>query len=244
MNISEKGLDFLKTHEGFKTEWYDLKDGGLTVGFGNFISYAEAETKGIKEGQKITEEEANDMLHSKVDSFVDGTNAQLKEYDFKVNQNQFDALVSYAYNRGLGNSEGTNGLRELLSNSKSVKEISKNFLIYWGSNETYKNGLMNRRTEEQQLFDAEVVEEKKKVEVKEKEKVSDKKKVEEKAKPKKYKVTADQLNIRKSPSNSGEILGTLKKNDTVEVISIDKDGWAKVKAKDGHNYVHSKHLTK
>lgn len=148
MKISDNGIEFLKTHEGFKTEWYDLGDGGLTVGFGNFISYEEAKSQGIQEGQSITEEQATEMLDSKLDGFVDGTNAQLEEYAFKVNQNQFDALVSYAYNRGLGDSAGSNGLRQLLSNSKSVEDISRNILLYWGTNEAYKDGLINRRSTE------------------------------------------------------------------------------------------------
>lgn len=236
MNISEKGIAFLKAHEGFKTEWYDLKDGGLTVGFGNFITYAEAESKGIKVGQKITPEEADAMLHSKVDEFVVGTNAQLEQYGFKVNQNQFDALVSYAYNRGLGKGDGSNGLSQLLSHSKSVKDISDNLLVYWGTNETYRKGLLNRRNAEKTLFDTAVIKEK----TTKKETDVSKKRMEVKSKV--LTVTAEQLNVRDAPSNSGEIIGVLKKGATVEVLEIDEDGWAKLKGKERVGYAHSKYL--
>ena len=59
-----------------------------------------------------------------------------------------------------------------------------------------------------------------------------------------YTVTADQLNIRKAASNSGKILGQLKKKDTVQVVSIDKNGWAKIKSNNTYVYVHSTYLIK
>lgn len=153
MKLSANGEKFIKNHEGFKDTYYDLKDGGLTVGFGHFTPYAEAKKKGIKVGDKISSAKAEELFNKSVSGFVNGTNAQIKQYGFKVGQNQFDALVSYAYNRGLGNSQGTNGLRQLLSHSKTVNDISKNFLIYWGTNTMYKKGLINRRTAEKALFD-------------------------------------------------------------------------------------------
>lgn len=57
-------------------------------------------------------------------------------------------------------------------------------------------------------------------------------------------VSASKLNIRKSPSNSGKVIGTLSKNDRVQVISVDKDGWAKLKSNDSYVYVYSKYLSK
>lgn len=59
-----------------------------------------------------------------------------------------------------------------------------------------------------------------------------------------YTVTADQLNIRKAASNRGKILGKLKKKDTVQVVSIDKNGWAKIKSNNTYVYVHSTYLIK
>lgn len=234
MNLSENGKRFIKSHEGFKDTYYDLGDGGLTVGFGNYMTYATARAKGIKKGDKITTAQANAMFDKAVKSFVDGTNAQIKQYGFNVNQNQFDALVSYAYNRGLGNSQGTNGLRQLLSHSKTVKAISSNILVYWGTNQTYKKGLLNRRTAEKRLFDTVVT-------------TTAKKPTASKPlatnKVTKYKVTADMLNIRKSASATSKILGTLKKNDTVQVVSI-SNGWAKLKSNDTHVYVSASYIKK
>lgn len=153
MEVSENGLAFIQAHEGLSLHWYELNDGGLTVGFGHYVPHSTAKKNGIKKGDRITREQANAYLKQDIQRFVNGVNQQLKEYKLDVNQNQFDALVSYAFNRGLGNKAGTNGLRQLLKNSKTVNDISKNLLIYWGTNKHYKNGLLNRRNAEKKLFD-------------------------------------------------------------------------------------------
>ena len=153
MKLSTKGANFIKQHEGFKDIYYDLGDGGLTVGFGNYMTHSEAAKKGIKKGDRVSTSQANEMFDKSVATFVNGVNRQVEQYGFKLNQNQFDALVSYAYNRGLGNNNGTNGLRQLLKNSDSVFDISKNLLVYWGTAVKFKKGLMNRRKAEKKLFD-------------------------------------------------------------------------------------------
>lgn len=154
MKLSSNGYTFIKKHEGYSLTWYALNDGGVTVGYGHYVPNATAKKLGIKAGQKITKAKADAFLEQDMAKFEKGTNAMLKQYGFKVNQNQFDALVSYAFNRGLGNSAGTNGLRQLLKNSKSVSDISNNFIKYWGTNTFYKAGLLNRRRAEKVLFDS------------------------------------------------------------------------------------------
>ena len=233
MQLSENGKRFIKNHEGFSSKYYDLKDGGLTVGFGSYMTYAAARAKGIKVGDVISDAKANELFDKEVSGFVNGTNAQIKQYGHNVNQNQFDALVSYAYNRGLGNSQGTNGLRQLLSHSKSVSAISSNFLVYWGTNVMYKKGLLNRRTAEKKLFDTSVSEKEKTLVT-----VTAKR-----VKTTPYKVTADMLNIRKSANATSKILGTLKKGNYVQVIEI-KNGWAKLKSNDNRVYVNASYIKK
>lgn len=247
MKLSESGKKFIKSHEGFRNTYYDLKDGGLTVGFGNYMTYAAARSKGIKVGDKITDEQADAMFNKSVEGFVAGVNAQIKQYDHDVNQNQFDVLVSYAYNRGLGNSKGTNGLRQLLKNSKSVNAISKNLLVYWGTNTMYKKGLLNRRNAEKKLFDTPIIVKvsapKPKPVVKPKPVAKPEKVVKAKSKTTQYKVTAGALNIRATASNKGKIIGELAKGNTVQVIKI-VGGWAHVKSGSKTVYVGSKYIKK
>lgn len=64
------------------------------------------------------------------------------------------------------------------------------------------------------------------------------------SKVERYTVTADLLNIRKSPSNDGKVLGQLKKGQTVQVVSINKDGWAKVKSNGSFVYMYSLYMNK
>lgn len=157
MKLSNNGANFIASHEGgFKLAWYKLNDGVMTVGAGHTISLSEAKKKGISVGTKITKTQAIKWFEEDCAGFVNGTNRLLQQFGFKVNQNQFDALVSYAYNRGLGSATYDNGLYQLLHHSKSVSAISNNFLVYWGTNTTYKKGLLNRRTAEKKLFDTPV----------------------------------------------------------------------------------------
>lgn len=157
MKLSDNGANFIASLEGgFKLAWYKLNDGMMTVGAGHTIPLSEAKKKGITVGTKITKTQAIKWFEEDCSGFVNGTNKLLQQFGFKVNQNQFDALVSYAYNRGLGSSTYDNGLYQLLHHSKSVSAISNNFLVYWGTNTTYKKGLMNRRNAEKRLFDTPV----------------------------------------------------------------------------------------
>ena len=152
MQLSKNGLEFIKKHEGHYLYWYELQDGGLTTGYGHYVPHSEAKKLGIKKGDVITQKQADDYLRADMKKFEVGTDKMIKEYGFNLNQNQFDALVSYAFNRGLGNSAGTNGLRQLLKNSKNLTQLANNIVVYWGTNETYKNGLLKRRKAEQALF--------------------------------------------------------------------------------------------
>lgn len=158
MGLSDNGLKFIKNHEGKYLYWYELNDGGLTCGYGHWVPHATAAKIGIKKGDKITQKQADDYLRQDMQKFINYTNSIVKTYGFtgKLNQNQFDSLVSYCFNRGPGNAAGSNGLRQLLKNSKTVTDISKNFMIYWGTNQTYKKGLLNRRKAEQTLFNTKV----------------------------------------------------------------------------------------
>lgn len=146
MNISENGVKFIADHEGFSAVAY--KNGGetyWTIGYGHYGA-------DVQEGDTITKEDALILLKSDLTYYVEQTNNIALSKFPDLNQNQFDALVSYCYNRGAGNSDATNGLRQLIYNSNTIEEISANFIVYWGTNTNYYDGLINRRKAEQQLF--------------------------------------------------------------------------------------------
>lgn len=97
MNISNKGLDLIKYFEGFRDEAY--KDGGgiWTIGYGT-TCYPD-KTK-VKEHDHCSESQAQEWLLNDVANAVNGVNKLT--FNQPLNQDQFDALVSFAYNLGLG----------------------------------------------------------------------------------------------------------------------------------------------
>lgn len=138
MNIGEKGLELISSFEGCRlTAYKNPGERYYTIGYGHYGA-------DVKEGQKITKVEALSYLKKDLATTISYVNKYVKS--FKPNQNQFDALASYCYNRG------PKGLKELCDHSKTAEDFSKNILIYWGSNISCKAGLLKRRKAEQQLF--------------------------------------------------------------------------------------------
>ena len=72
----------------------------------------------------------------------------VNKYDiiYNFNQNQYDALVSFAYN--IGNIDGLTNY-----GTRTIEEISSHFLSYVNVNGNFVQGLENRRKKEKELFD-------------------------------------------------------------------------------------------
>ena len=146
--IGDKGLDLIKFYEGCKLEAYKDTGDVWTIGWGltNYVSNITGLT--IKKGTKITQKQADDLFRKVINAiFVPYVNN--KKYvpiTESLNQNQFDALVSFSYNCGCG------GLQELCKD-RTIKEISNHFgdFIKDSKGNTLK-GLINRREAEKKLF--------------------------------------------------------------------------------------------
>lgn len=146
MKMNSLGLALLKSLEGCKLTAYKLSgEKYYTIGYGHSDST-------IKKGQTITQAQADAYLVSDLEKFEKYvTNYAVKKFS-DLNGNQFSALVSYTYNRGLG------GLKELLKNSSTISEMGWNMTTYWGSNSNYKDALIARRKKEQLLYFTDYVE--------------------------------------------------------------------------------------
>ena len=138
MTIGPNGLTLIKHWEGC-----DLKAVKLVGEKYYTIGYGHTFDPSIKKGTTWTKAQAEAALKKDLKEFEGYVN---KHVPIALNQNQFDALVSYAYNRGLG------GLKQLISHSKTVSDYAKNIVVYWGTATYYKTGLLNRRRAEQKLF--------------------------------------------------------------------------------------------
>lgn len=135
MKTSQKGIDLIKKYEGCVLTAYKCPAGVYTIGYGH--------TEGVYPGQKITREEAESFLKKDLKRFEDHVNSYNKKYNF--NQNQFDALVSFAYNIGSIDQLTQEGTR-------SKYQIADMMLEYIKAGGTIMPGLINRRREERQLF--------------------------------------------------------------------------------------------
>lgn len=144
MKISKKGLDLVKEFEGLHLEAYKDEVGVWTIGYG--ITNADKSITGvtIRKGLKITREKAEKWLEESLNKKYA---PKVTKYNskYKWNQNEFDALVSFAYNIG-----SIDGLTANGSRSKSV--ISNKMLKYNKAGGRVYNGLTRRRKAERELF--------------------------------------------------------------------------------------------
>ena len=139
LKISEVGLSLIKQFEGCRLSSYKCPAGVWTIGYGH--------TSGVTQGQTITEEDAAAYLREDVNKFENAVNAYDNIYHFT--QNQFDALVSFAFNCGTGN------LKNLTNNGKrSISQISAKLPLYNKAGGVVLAGLTHRRLTEKSLFDS------------------------------------------------------------------------------------------
>lgn len=138
MKISENGLNLIIAFEGFcpkatkavKTEKY------YTIGYGHY-------GKDVDEKQTITKDEALSLLKKDMKRFE----TKVMKYNdcYNFTQNEFDALVSFAYNVGNIDQLTTKGTR-------TKKEIADAMLLYIKSGGNVLDGLRKRRIRERELF--------------------------------------------------------------------------------------------
>ena len=133
--ISKKGIDLIKSFEGCKLKEYRCPAGVLTIGYGH--------TGDVKEGQVITQAQADSLLVKDLQRFVDGVNKLLK---VEVTQCQFDALESFSYNCGLGSLQKSTLLKCV--NAKWWTNASKEFLKWNKAGSKVLAGLTRRRIAE------------------------------------------------------------------------------------------------
>lgn len=139
MKTSDNGIEFIKKHEGLRLKAYLCPSGKPTIGYGH--------TKGVKLGDVITEEEAEQLLRE--DLIV--VENEINRHNLNLNQNQFDALVSFVYNVGIGNFRSSTLLKKIKANPND-ESIANEFKRWVYSNGKRLPGLVKRREEEAELY--------------------------------------------------------------------------------------------
>ena len=188
LKTGNKGIELIKQFEGCKLTSYKCPAGVWTIGYGH--------TAGVYEGQKITHEEVETLLKNDLKKYEKYVNDYVK---VELNQNQFDALVSFTYNLGPGSLKKSTLLKKI--NQNEFEAAAEEFLKWVKANGKTLPGLVKRRKAERELF--------------------------LRITPYKVKVTATALNVRQGPGIGYKKIGLLSNGERLTII--DENGlWGKI----------------
>ena len=140
MNISQEGLSLIKKFEGCELEAYKCAAGVWTIGYGS--------TKGVKEEDTLTQEEADNLLLHEMQEYEGYINELVKA---PLEQNQFDALVSWVFNLGPANLKASTMLKFL--NAGDYHLIPSQIKRWNKAGGKVLEGLIRRREAEALLFE-------------------------------------------------------------------------------------------
>lgn len=146
MEVNKAGKDLIKRFEGCKLKAYKCPAGLWTISWG--LTFYPDGTK-VKEGDVITQQQAEDYFNAIVDDFAKKVDALIKS---NVTDNNFSALVSFAYNVGMGNFQRSTLLRKVNANPKD-KTIPAEMRKWVRANGEVLKGLVRRRDAEAKLYE-------------------------------------------------------------------------------------------
>lgn len=146
MSLNEAGLSLIKKFEGCKLKAYKCPAGIWTIGYGN--TFYEDGTA-VKSGDEITNERANELFRNIVEQkFAAPVRKVIKS---KINDNMFNAIVSFTYNLGIGNLKSSTLLKKVNANPNDIT-IRNEFSKWVKSGGKVLNGLVKRRKAEADLY--------------------------------------------------------------------------------------------
>ena len=218
MKTSEKGLDLIKKYEGLRLTAYKAvpSEEFYTIGYGHY-------GKDVSPGMKITKEQADTYLKSDVKKAENAVNNLKKGF----NQNQFDALVSFTYNVGVGN-------LKKLANGRSIEEIGNKITLYTKAGGKTLTGLVRRRNDEQKLYKT-PMESTSEIQNGNKEEKAESKPAQKETNEFKVQISVPNLNIRKGPGTDYEKTGKFTGVGIFTIVDKkdgkgSKKGWGKLKS--------------
>ena len=135
MKTSQRGIELIKKYEGLVLYAYQCPSMVWTIGYGH--------TNGVYQGMTITEREAEEFLREDLKIYEKGV---FSSCGFNPTQNEFDAMVSFAYNCGNG------ALAEINHSREEFRRYMQEYC-----HDSFGNvllGLQRRRREELQLFNS------------------------------------------------------------------------------------------
>ena len=143
MNVSQNCVELIKHFEGFEDTAYLCPANVWTIGYGR--------TRNVKEGDRITEPQAERDLLEELEEFK---HQVLHSVKVELTQNELDALTSWTYNLGVGNLNSSTLLKKLNAGSKD--EVPAEMLRWNKAGGEVLAGLTKRREAEAELWAKEV----------------------------------------------------------------------------------------
>lgn len=139
MNLSQNGIALIKRFEGCKLIAYQDIVGVWTIGYGF--------TKGVKPGDYMSQEACDSRLLTEVRQYEASV---LQACTVAPNQNQFDALVCFAWNIGITGMSCSSVIK--YHNKKDIINAAKSFSMWNKAGGKVVQGLVNRRAAEAALY--------------------------------------------------------------------------------------------
>ena len=148
MNVSKAGIALIKHHEGVRSRPYRCPANLWTVGVGHLIG--DGKLLPDSWNRTFTEVEIDGLLKSDLRRFELGISKMLPNVPLR--QCEFDCLVSFAFNLGLGTFQRSTLRQALLRGDK--KAAMESLVKYCRAGGKILKGLQNRRLDERALFES------------------------------------------------------------------------------------------
>ena len=145
MKLNKAGSDLIKSFEGLKLVAYKCSANKDTIGYGNTF-YEDGSP--VKPGDRITKERADSLFELIVSNFTEKVRKDVKTI---LTDNQFSALVSLAYNIGIGNLQKSTLLKKVNFNPNDPS-IRAEFMKWNKAGGKVLAGLTRRREAEAKLY--------------------------------------------------------------------------------------------
>lgn len=144
MRLTDDGIALVKRFEGFRQEAYRDPAGVWTIGYGHT---GRAAPPPVEPGMTVTPEEGEAILRADLDHFVARAGPLIER---PVTANQFSALISFAFNVGVGNFKRSSVL--LAVNEGRLDEVPGRLALWNKAGGRVLKGLVRRRMAEGELF--------------------------------------------------------------------------------------------
>ena len=146
MKVSDKLIKLLRHHEGVRNKPYQCPAKLWTVGIGHLIG--DGKTLPPEWNKTFTNEEIDAILKRDLNRFELGVHKMLP--NVRLRQHEFDALVSFCFNLGLGCFQRSTIRQALLRGDK--EQAMESLVKYCRAGGKILKGLQNRRLDERKLF--------------------------------------------------------------------------------------------